>query len=139
MVEAAFLHCPIRGQLSVHQRAQDGLKFTEEKCRIDALRYLLQRGYPADHFQIETTLLRFGHRGRNSFRVDFSVYSEPFDDIRRLPFEERVDFIKLVSEIKRSNDDATLAKATQVRPALNLLPDLTALGVYWALYQQSCH
>lgn len=48
ITEPVLLHCPIRGQLKVAQRAKDGLTFTEEKCRIDAIRFLLQRGYPKE-------------------------------------------------------------------------------------------
>jgi type I restriction enzyme M protein len=131
MAEAAFLHCPIRGQLSVPQRAKDRLTFTEEKWRIDALRFLLHRDYPKEHFHIETTLFRFGHEGRNSFRIDFSLYDEPYEDIKHLPINERINLIKVVAEIKRDNKSADKEKAMQVRPALDRLPDIKALGIYW--------
>lgn len=131
MAEAALLHCPIRGPLRVRQRAKDDLTFTEEKRRIDAIRFLLGRDYPPEHFGIETTLFKFGHEGRNSFRVDFSVYEEPYNDIRSLPLEERRDHIRLVAEVKRANESASQAKATQVRPAIGFIPNLAALGVYW--------
>jgi len=130
-IDADYLFCPVRGQLNVKERAKDGLKFTEEKCRIDAIRYMLTKGYPKDHFGIETTLLRLGNQGRNSFRVDFSVYDVPFTDIAKAPLDERTPHIKLVAEIKRDNSTATTAKATQVLPAIKLLDDFTAFGVYW--------
>lgn len=131
MPEAVLLHCPIRGQLRVSQRARDGITYTEEKRRIDAIRFLLQRDYPAENFGIESTLLRFGNQGRNSFRVDFSVYNEPWSDVARLSLEDRLPETLLVAEIKRGNSTSTKAKATQVRPALGFLPDLRAMGVYW--------
>lgn len=126
----ALLHCPIRGQLTVPEKASDGITFTEEKRRIDCIKFLLQKGYPAAHFHIETTLLRFGHQGRNSFRTDLAVLDVPTST---LPDDLDVvkSHIKLIAEIKRGNADAKRAKHTQVMPALAFLDDLTALGIYW--------
>ena len=129
--EATLLHCPIRGSLKVKQRAADALTFTEEKQRIDGIRYLLQRKYPPENFGIETTLFSIGHQGKNSFRTDFAVYDSPFDDVRGKSLEKRLDHLRLLAEIKRDNQDATRAKATQVVSALRLVPDLDTLGVYW--------
>ena len=131
MAESRLLHCPIRGSLRVSQRAADGLTFTEEKQRIDALRYLIQQGYPKDHFGIETILFKLGNSGRNSFRTDFAIYDQPFADLKRLSVEERLDHLKLIAEIKRDNTNAAQAKATQVRAALLLVPDTRTLGIYW--------
>ena len=129
--EATLLACPIRGPLKVKQRAADSLTFTEEKQRIDAIRYLLHRKYPEDNFGVETTLFTFGHKGRNSFRTDFAVYDAAFEDIKGKPLEKRLDHICLLAEIKRDNTDAARAKATQVTAALRLVPSLHTLGVYW--------
>lgn len=131
MAEAALLHCPIRGGLRVSQRAADQLTFTEEKQRIDAIRYLIQRRYPKDNFGIETTLFKIGNSGRNSFRTDFAIYDRPYDDIRGKPLEERLEHLRVLAEIKRDSSTAEQAKATQVRAALNLVPDIETLGVYW--------
>ena len=131
MIESALLHCPIRGSLRVPQRASDGLTFTEEKQRIDAIRYLTQRQYPKEHFGVETTLFKIGSSGRNSFRTDFAIYDEPFIELRSLPLDERLGHVRLMAEVKRDNAKASEAKATQVKAALNLVPDLDALGVYW--------
>ena len=130
-MEASHLHCPVRGSLRVKQRAADQLTFTEEKQRIDAIRYLLHKRYPQEHFGIETTLFRLGNAGRNAFRTDFAVYDEPFAEIKELPLTERVSHLRLLAEIKRDNKSAEQAKATQVRSALQLVPDMDALGVYW--------
>ena len=125
-----LLNCPIRGTLNVPERAADGLTFSEEKRRIDCIRYLLAKGYPPAHFKIETVLLRFGHKGKNSFRTDLAVLDVPVsslpDDIEILK-----SHIKLIAEIKRDNSQAKLAKQTQVYPALDFLRDISALGVYW--------
>jgi type I restriction enzyme M protein len=131
MSEAALLHCPIRGNLRVRQRAADQLTFTEVKQRIDAVRYLIQRHYPKENFGIETTLFRIGNAGRNSFRTDFAIYDRPYDDLRGKPEEKRLEHLRVLAEIKRDNTAAERAKATQVRAALNLVPDIDALGVYW--------
>ena len=131
MPEAALLHCPIRGNLRVPQRAADQLTFTEEKQRIDAIRYLIQRHYPKDNFGIETTLFKIGNAGRNSFRTDFGIYDQPFDNLRGLSLPKRLDHLRVLAEIKRDNSTAEQAKATQVRAALQLVPDMDTLGVYW--------
>ena len=86
--EATYLHCPIRGQLQARQRAADGLTFTEEKLRIDAIRFLLQKDYPEDHFGIETRILKLGNAGRNSLRADFSVYEVPWSEVAKWPDEK---------------------------------------------------
>ncbi len=72
-----MLHCPIRGTLTVAEKAADGLTFSEEKRRIDCIRFLLEKGYPPTHFKIETVLLRFGHKGKNSFRTDIAILDGP--------------------------------------------------------------
>jgi type I restriction enzyme M protein len=131
MAEAILLHCPIRGQLAVRQRAADQLTFTEEKRRIDAIRYLIQRRYPPENFGVETTLFQLGHKGRNSFRTDFAIYDKSFNEVRSYKPEKRLEYMKLLAEIKRDNVHAEEAKATQVKSALRLVPDLTTLGVYW--------
>lgn len=130
-MEAILLHCPIRGGLRVKQRASDDLTFTEEKHRIDAIRYLLQRRYPRENFGIEATLFRLGRDGRNSFRTDFAIYDRPFSDLRDQSPEDRLGNVRVLAEIKRDNSTAEAAKATQVRSALLLVPDTQTLGVYW--------
>lgn len=130
-MEATLLHCPIRGGLRVKQRASDDLTFTEEKHRIDAIRYLLQRRYPRENFGIEATLFRLGREGRNSFRTDFAIYDRPWKELRDQPPEDRIGAVRVLAEIKRDNSTAEEAKATQVRSALRLVPDTHTLGVYW--------
>src|SRR4051794_10338873 len=130
-MEATLLHCPIRGGLRVKQRASDDLTFTEEKHRIDAIRYLLQRRYPRDNFGVEATLFRLGREGRNSFRTDFTIYDRPWKELRDQPPEDRIGNVRVLAEIKRDNSTAEEAKATQVRSALRLVPDTQTLGVYW--------
>ena len=131
------LYCPIRGQLKIKAKTQDGLKFTEEKRRIDCINYLLQKNYPSTHFNIESTLVRFGHGGRNSFRTDIVVFKHSASELLKLPLEEQREEILLLSEIKRDHKEAEEAKKTQVKAAMGFLPDLTSLGVYWDDIEQS--
>jgi len=124
------LYCPIRGQLKVAAKAKDQLTPTEEKLRIDCIRFLLKKNYPKDNFKVETTLLRFGNKGRNSFRTDFVVFDCPAKEVEGLSIDEEKEHIVLIAEIKRDNIDAVEAKAMQVKPAMAFIPDASALGVY---------
>ena len=82
------LYCPIRGQLKISAKAKDELTPTEEKLRIDCIRFLLAKKYPKDNFQIETTLLRFGNKGRNSFRTDLVVFDCPATELEGSTIDE---------------------------------------------------
>jgi type I restriction enzyme M protein len=125
-----LLHCPIRGNVIARERSSDGLRYSEEKRRIDSIRFLLGKGYPASHFKVETTLLRFGNQGRNSFRTDLAILDGPVSTLPR-DVDELKPHIKLIAEIKRDNAEATSAKKTQVYPALDFIHDVAALGIYW--------
>ena len=125
------LFCPIRGQLKVAPKTKDKLTPTEEKIRIDCIKFLLKKKYPKENFKIETTLLRFGNKGRNSFRTDLVVFDCPAKELEGASLPAMKEHITLVAEIKRDNADAAQAKATQVEPAMAFIPDSSALGVYW--------
>ena len=125
-----LLHCPIRGTLNVPERAEDGLTFTEEKRRIDCINLLLKKGYPESNIRVETTLLRFGSQGRNSFRTDVAVLDGPVSSFEHDP-EQLIRHIVLVAEVKRDNANVLQAKRTQVYPAMGFLPLIKALGIYW--------
>lgn len=47
------LICPIRGKLKVKKKSKDGLSPTEEFFRVEAIKYLLSKGYPKENFRIE--------------------------------------------------------------------------------------
>lgn len=126
----ALLHCPIRGLLDVTELAADGLRFTEEKRRIDLITFLLEKGYPASHFKIEPVILRFGNAGRNSFRADLAVFDVPANSVPA-DAEEQRKHIRLVAEVKRDNAEASSAVSNQLKPALDMLANLAAYGVYW--------
>ena len=126
----ALLHCPVRGALTVPEHAADGLTFTEEKRRIDCIDLLRRKGYPLSHIKVETTLWRFGSQGRNSFRTDIAVLDQPVESLPN-DLRELSPHIVLVAEIKRENAKAGGAVETQVYPALNFLPKIDVLGIYW--------
>ena len=126
----ALLNCPVRGALNVPERAADGLTFTEEKRRIDCIDLLRRKGYPLSHIKVETTLWRFGSQGRNSFRTDIAVLDQPVDSLPS-DLKELSPHIVLVAEIKRDNAKAGATVETQVYPALNFLPKIDVLGIYW--------
>ena len=126
----ALLHCPLRGTLNVPERAADNLTFTEEKRRIDCINLLLSKGYPRSHIQVETTLWRYGNSGRGSFRTDIAVLDQPADTLAD-DRQERLRHIVLIAEVKRDNARAAETVQTQVIPALNFLPLVHALGIYW--------
>ena len=72
-------------------------------------------------------MFRLGRDGRNSFRTDFAVYDEPYDNLRGKTLEERLERVRVLAEIKRDNSTAESAKATEVRGALNQIDSLDAL------------
>ncbi len=129
-MQVRLLKCPIRGDLLIPERAADGLTYSEEKRRIDCIRFLLDKGYPPSHMRAETTLLRFGHMGKNAFRTDLAVTEVPLPSGTH-NLEPWLRHVKLIAEVKRDNSHAARAKQTQVLPALDFLQDLSALGVYW--------
>ena len=128
-----LLHCPIRGPLTAHALAKDGLTPTEEARRIDFLHFLLdERAYPADNIAVETIVLRgLGHDGKNKLRADVIVYDRPATTYARLALTEKLQHVLLVAEIKRDSRDREKGITRQLEPALLILPNVHALGVYW--------
>lgn len=131
------LHCPVRGPLNAKLKASDGLSYTEEKRRIECITLLLAKGYPADQIEAETTIIRIGHKGKNSLRADVVVYDGPTAAMKGLTTEQRRDRMKIVAEIKRNSNDTTSAKEEQLKPALALIPDTNTMGIYWDDVEQS--
>jgi hypothetical protein len=83
MAELLTLRCPIRGVLKASAKSADGLTPSEEKLRIDAIRYLIGKGYPKDTIRVETVIKKFGEKGRNSFRADLAVLDIPVSMIAK--------------------------------------------------------
>lgn len=126
------LVCPIRGDLEAEYFAKDGLTVSEEARRIDCINYLLSKGYPSEHFECETTIIKhIGNNGKNSLRADITVYEKPKYIINSLSHEERIKQIILIGEIKRESKSKVSAIKHQLEPALRQVDRPGVYGVYW--------
>lgn len=123
--------CPIRGQLKVNKRSKDGLSATEEFYRVEAIKYLLGKGYPKENFWIEPIIKKFGNSGRNSFRSDFAVLDVPAASISLNAPDELLSHAMIICEVKRDNKKNKYVKDTQVRPMLDFAKRQGTLGLYW--------
>ena len=124
--------CPVRGMLKVNKRSKDGLTPTEEAYRVEAIRYLIDKGYPKENFWIEPVIKRFGNSGRNSFRSDFAVLDIPTSELTSVPSPEDIlNHALLICEVKRSNAKADYVKETQVKPMLDFATNQNTIGLYW--------
>lgn len=128
--------CPIRGILNAKKRAKDGLKLSEEAYRVEAIRYLVKKGYPKEHFLIEPILKRFGNNGRNSFRSDFAVLDVPTDSFNTSDIDEVLAHAILICEVKRDNAKSDYVKSTQVKPMLDFAVKDSTVGLYWDNIEQ---
>ena len=134
--EPLALVCPIRGQLKATATGVDGLRPLEEKHRIDAIRYLLDHGYPPANFLIEPTVKRFGAAGRNSLRADLAVLDLPSDSIDRSDIDTVLAHTVLLGEVKRDNKSYKQVKSTQVKPMLDFASRTDCVGLYWDATEQ---
>jgi len=128
-----LVHCPIRGELSAPALAKDGLTPTEEARRVDFLYFLLEdRGYPEDNIKVETVVLKgIGHDGKKSLRADVVVFDAAHESYGDLELDDLLSHATLVAEIKRDSSSRGKGISRQLEPALKLLPNVDALGVYW--------
>ena len=125
------LTCPVRGQLTVNKKSKDGLTASEESFRVEAIRYLISKGYPKENFWIEPIIKRFGNSGRNSFRSDFAVLDVPTDTLGTNTPEEILNHAILICEVKRDNAKSNYVKETQVKPMLDFAINQNTIGLYW--------
>ena len=123
--------CPIRGQLKVNKRSKNGLSATEEFYRVEAIKYLLAKGYPKENFWIEPIIKKFGNGGRNSFRSDFAVLDVPVSTISTNEPDELLSHAIIICEVKRDNKKNQYVKDTQVKPMLDFAKRQDTLGLYW--------
>ena len=125
------LVCPVRGQLTVNKKSKDGLTASEESFRVEAIRYLIGKGYPKENFLIEPIIKRFGNGGRNSFRSDFAVLDIPVEMLGIKSPEEILNHAVLICEVKRDNAKSSYVKETQVKPMLDFAKNQHTIGLYW--------
>ncbi|GHH80455.1 HsdM family class I SAM-dependent methyltransferase [Promicromonospora soli] len=130
MVQGLTLVCPVRGRLKAKAKGRDGLTPTEERFRVEALKHLVDSGYPVANIRVEAVIKRFGNSGRNSFRADFVVLDVPVasvgDDV-----DEILKHAVLLAEVKRDNVDAASAKSYQVKPMLDFAVRDDCVALYW--------
>lgn len=127
-----LLNCPVRGKLNSKMLAKDGLRITEEARRIDFLLFILSRGYPKSHIDVETVVVKnLGESGRNTLRADVIVYDMPVKLVDNLPIRERLKKAVLVAEIKRDSSKKVSGVACQLEPAMAQLPGIQVMGAYW--------
>ena len=130
MVAGLTLVCPVRGRLKAKGKSADGLKPSEERFRVDAIRHLVELGYPKENFWIEAVIKRFGNSGRNSFRADFAILDVPVATVANDP-DELLKHAVLLAEVKRDNNEAVAAKSLQVRPMLDFAMRRDCVALYW--------
>jgi type I restriction enzyme M protein len=131
MSVALKLTCPIRGPLKARAKSADGLTPSEEARRIDAIRFLLSKGYPRDHIKVEATIKRFGHGGKNSFRADLAALDVPISAIASGDIDDLLSHAVLLGEVKRGHMSAAQVKATQVEPMLDFAHNDDCIALYW--------
>lgn len=125
------LICPVRGVLRNTGRSADGLTQNEEFQRVQAIRYLVDCGYPVDCIKVEVIEKKFGSGGRNSFRCDFAVFDQP---VVNLPpsVDKMLEHAVLLCEVKRDSAKGSYVRETQVEPMLDFAKREKALGLFWA-------
>ena len=129
------LRCPVRGVLKPPSRRSAGsLTPREEHYRVNAIRHLVQLGYPVANFVIEPIVKQFGHGGRNQFRSDFAVLD--IGRSRLSDLDEILDHTVLLCEVKRDNSSADYVRETQVKPMLDFTARNECIGLYWDNMEQ---
>jgi len=103
---------------------------------VEAIRHLINLGYPKQNFVIEAVVQRFGNSGRNSFRADLAVLDIPASNLDISDVDTLLEHAVLLGEIKRDNVKSTLAKSTQVRPLLEFAKLQDCLALYWDNVEQ---
>lgn len=125
------LICPVRGVLRNTGKSSDGLTQNEEFQRVQAIRHLVDHGYPPDRIKVEVIEKRFGSGGRNSFRCDFAVFDQPVANLAP-SVDEMLDHAVLLCEVKRDSAKSSYVKSTQVEPMLDFARRKGALGLFWS-------
>lgn len=97
---------------------------------MEAIKYLIDKGYPKSHFVIEPVIKRFGNGGRNSFRADFAVLDMPAAEIGH-SVDEILQHAVVIAEVKRDNASADDAKQYQVKPLLAFAAHDRCMAIYW--------
>jgi type I restriction enzyme M protein len=139
MSASVKLTCPIRGPLPTPAKSADGLTPSEEARRIEAIKFLLAKGYPAGNIKVEVALKRFGHGGKSSFRADLVALDVPANAIASGDIEELLAHAILLGEVKREHKSVAQVKETQVEPMLDFAHNEDCIALYWDNAEQRIH
>ncbi|ATZ17822.1 restriction endonuclease subunit M [Mesoplasma melaleucae] len=110
------LICPIRGPLNINEKSKDGLSFTEERQRIELVRFLLTKGYTKELFEFEYNI-KFGS-SKKYLRADLIIWEN-----------ESKQNINIVCEVKRDSKHKIDAYDYQLEPAIKLTN--SKYGIYF--------
>jgi type I restriction enzyme M protein len=58
VVAGLTLVCPVRGRLKAKALSADGLRPSEERLRVEAIRHLIEHGYPRENIRVEAVIKR---------------------------------------------------------------------------------
>jgi type I restriction enzyme M protein len=129
VAEGLTLVCPVRGRLKAKSRGADGLKPSEEKLRVEAIRHLLACGCPKENLYIEAVIKRSGG-GRASVRADLVGLDVPVASIPH-DVESILAHARVLVEVKRDNARSAAAESHQVKPMLDFAPRADCVALYW--------
>jgi type I restriction enzyme M protein len=117
--------------LTARARSKDGLTPSEEARRVDAINFLIGKGYPDSHILVEARIKKFGHGGKNSFRADLVALDVPRDSINTKDIDELLEHATLLGEVKRGHKAVAKVVATQVEPMLDFAHNDDCIALYW--------
>lgn len=130
MATGLTLVCPVRGRLKATSKSKDGLTPTEEKFRVEAIRHLINAGYPKANIRVEAVIKRFGNSGRNSFRADIIVLDVPVASVPS-DVDSLLAHALILGEVKRDSAAAPSAVEFQVKPMLDFAKRHDCVALYW--------
>ncbi len=126
-----MLTCPVRGLLKTGAKSKDGLKPSEEYFRVEAIKHLIELGYPKANIKVEATVKKFGNSGRNSMRADLAVLDVPVSSSESNSVEWLLEHAIILAEVKRENSSNDYVKHTQVKPLLDFAKRDDCVALYW--------
>ncbi|WP_029512154.1 MULTISPECIES: N-6 DNA methylase [Mesoplasma] len=111
------LYCPIRGLLNVDEKDKSGLSFTEERQRIELVKFLLnKKKYPKELFQFEY-IIKIG-TSNQKLRADLVIWKD-----------EKKEKVEIIAEVKKNGKHKEKAAILQLEPGKKLLN--AKYGIYF--------
>ncbi len=81
LTENLQIVCPIRGRLKVNKRSKDGLSATEEFYRVEAIKFLLSKGYPKETSGLSLLLKNLAMVGVTALEVTLPYLMCPLQQL----------------------------------------------------------